>query len=157
MILLWKKSLFVFWPSPENVTEPYCQKCAKNSISAKFDIFCTWLESKPVKLPRRSLSRNFLLVNWANVAFALFSQIFKGNDVFSSILAQFKLPIYHFNENFRASTTMSSDLQYKFALVHIGVSKFSKENIFSWFLYHFTLVQCSPSLSFCTILANLFK
>ena len=46
VIVLWKKSLLVFWPSPKNVTEPYCQKCAKNSISAKFDIFCTWLEKQ---------------------------------------------------------------------------------------------------------------
>ena len=37
-------------------------------------------------------------------------RIFKEIDVFSSILAQYRLPIYHFNENFRASTTVLSDL-----------------------------------------------
>ena len=42
MIILWKKSLLVFWPSPKNVTEPYCQKWAKNSILLKSGIFLTW-------------------------------------------------------------------------------------------------------------------
>ena len=37
-------------------------------------------------------------------------RIFKEIDVFSSILAQYRLPIYHFNENFRASSRDLSDL-----------------------------------------------
>ena len=36
-------------------------------------------------------------------------RIFKEINVFSSILAQYRLLIYHFNENFRASTTVLSD------------------------------------------------
>ena len=46
MILLWKKSLFVFWPSQKNVTEPNCQKWAKNSTLVKIDIFLTCLENQ---------------------------------------------------------------------------------------------------------------
>ena len=46
VILLWKKSLLVFWPSPKNVTEPYCQKWAKNSILLKIGIFSTWSINK---------------------------------------------------------------------------------------------------------------
>ena len=46
MILLWKKSLFVFWPSQKNVTEPNCQKWAKNSTLAKIDIFLTCIENQ---------------------------------------------------------------------------------------------------------------
>ena len=39
MIILWKKSLFVFWPSQKNVTGPKWQKWAKNPIWAKYGIF----------------------------------------------------------------------------------------------------------------------
>ena len=46
MILLWKKSLFVFWPSQKNVTEPNCQKWAKNSISVENAIFLVYSENQ---------------------------------------------------------------------------------------------------------------
>ena len=39
MIILWKKSLFVFWPSQKNVFRPKWQKWAKNSIQVKIGIF----------------------------------------------------------------------------------------------------------------------
>ena len=46
VIVLWKKSLLVFWPRPKSVTEPYCQKWAKNSILLKIGIFSTWSINK---------------------------------------------------------------------------------------------------------------
>ena len=39
MTTLWKKSLFVFWPSQKNVFRPKWQKWAKNSIQVKTGIF----------------------------------------------------------------------------------------------------------------------
>ena len=46
VIILWKKSLFVFWPSPKNVIEPYCQKWAKNSISVENSILLLYPENQ---------------------------------------------------------------------------------------------------------------
>ena len=79
MILLWKKSLLVFWPSPKNVTEPYCQKCAKNSLSAKFDIFCTWREKQKWFFSQKKS----LFVYWPRQKNANFQQ----NWVFGPFLA----------------------------------------------------------------------
>ena len=46
VIFLWKKSLFVFWPSPKDASGSYCQKWARNSQSGKICSFFTWPEDQ---------------------------------------------------------------------------------------------------------------